>query len=266
MMTKYLLMMGVCLAAATLASAQVTKPLPRHWGCPPLAQTGDLTDLPLEYGRGSTTLAQWINANLQKDKLGGVAPAKMLYQNDFTSAPLDKAPEDFLVLDGAFAVKAENANKFLDLPGAPLDNFGALFGPATSNNVAVAARIRGTNKGRRFPVFGVGLNGAGGLKLQVAPGKRVLEILKGDESVAQVPYAWEPGKWTMLLLQVRSVGEGEWQAEGKAWTEGSPEPFSFLIAYKEKSVLSPGRPALWGSPISGTPIQFDDLLVTTVGR
>src|SRR4051812_30824193 len=98
------------------------------------------------------------------------APAP-LYTNDFTSAELDKVPEDMLVLDGAFAVKQDGPNKFLELPGAPLDTFGALFGPATNANVTVTAKIFGTGKGRRFPTFGVGANGAGGYKLKVAPSK-----------------------------------------------------------------------------------------------
>ena len=53
-------------------------------------------------------------------------------------------PEDLLVLEGAFVVKAEGGNHFLELPGAPLDTFGLLFGPTdpqiwapTNQNVRV---------------------------------------------------------------------------------------------------------------------------------
>src|SRR4051812_48696524 len=87
------------------------------------------------------------------------ASAASLYTNDFQSAEVDKVPEDMLVLDGAFAVKQDGANKFLELPGAPLDTFGALFGPATNANVTATAKIFATAKGRRFPTFGVGVNG-----------------------------------------------------------------------------------------------------------
>src|SRR6266705_1564487 len=55
--------------------------------------------------------------------------AKPLYENDFEQAALDKVPDDFLVLDGQFTVKEEGGNKFLELPGAPLDTYGVLFGP-----------------------------------------------------------------------------------------------------------------------------------------
>src|SRR5438067_11448912 len=100
---------------------------------------------------------------------------KPLFENNFEKAELDKVPDDLLVLEGAFAVKAEGGNKFLELPGAPLDTFGLLFGPTESTNVAASARVYGTGKGRRFPTFGLGLNGVGGFKLQVSPGKKLLE-------------------------------------------------------------------------------------------
>src|SRR6266705_3685029 len=108
--------------------------------------------------------------------------AKLLYENDFEKAALDKVPEDFLVIDGQFAVKEEGGNKFLELPGAPLDTFGVLFGPTEKEGTAVFARIYGTGKGRRYPSFAVGLNGQGtaAYRLQVSPAKKALELFKGD--------------------------------------------------------------------------------------
>src|SRR6266705_5565560 len=108
--------------------------------------------------------------------------AKPLYENDFEQAALDKVPDDFLVLDGQFAVKEEGGNKFLELPGAPLDSYGALFGPTETEDISVSARIFGTGKGRRYPTFGVGLNGQGtsAYRLQVSPAKKALELFKGD--------------------------------------------------------------------------------------
>src|SRR5437867_11852347 len=75
--------------------------------------------------------------------------ARPLYENNFEKADLDKVPDDFLVLDGQFAVKEEGGNKFLELPGAPLDAFGVLFGPTETQGLAVSARIFGPSKRRR---------------------------------------------------------------------------------------------------------------------
>jgi len=43
------------------------KPFPAHWGAPPRIQTRDLRPLPGDYGRGSGTLAKWIQMNLDRD-------------------------------------------------------------------------------------------------------------------------------------------------------------------------------------------------------
>lgn len=46
----------------------VQKPnYPEHWGEPPMIQARDLRPLPGGYGRGSSTLAKWIDDNLDKD-------------------------------------------------------------------------------------------------------------------------------------------------------------------------------------------------------
>ncbi len=192
-----------------------------------------------------------------------LAGPKVLYQSDFAKAELNTVPNDFLVLDGDFAVKESDGRKFLELPGAPLDTFGVLFGSTTNAGVCVSARIYGTSKGRRSPSFGVGLNGVGGYKLKVSPGKNSLEIYKGDNSAASVPFDWKSGSWTMFRLRVRQLGGDAWKVEGKAWVQTEPEPKEWMISLDEKSPPHEGRASIWGSPYSGTPIRFDDLTVTS---
>ena len=189
--------------------------------------------------------------------------AKPLYENDFEKTELNKVPDDFLVLDGQFAVKEEGGNKFLELPGAPLDTFGVLFGPTEKEGNAVSARMFGTGKGRRYPTFAVGLNGQGtsAYKLQVSPAKKALELFKGDEVKASVPYEWQSGAWTRLRLQVRKVKDGEWEVGGKAWKDGDKEPSAWMVSFDEKEQPVAGRASIWGSPYATTPIRFDDLLV-----
>jgi hypothetical protein len=60
---------------------------------------------------------------------------KLLYENNFEKATLDNVPDDFLILDGMFAVKQDGNNKYLELPGTPLETFGALFGPTEPDGV-----------------------------------------------------------------------------------------------------------------------------------
>ena len=188
---------------------------------------------------------------------------KIVYQNNFEKAELEKVPSEFLVLDGGFAVKQEGTSKFFELPGAPLETFGVLFGPTVETDVAVSAKIRGTAKGRRFPTFSVGLNGVGGYKLQVSSAKKALELSRGDEVIATVPFEEKIGSWMMLQLRNRKVSEGEWKIEGKVWLESSAEPKQPMIVFAEKTKPVAGRASIWGSPYSGTPIQFDDLKVVS---
>lgn len=188
-----------------------------------------------------------------------VAP---LYQNDFEKAAAGSVPEDMLVLDGAFGVSADaGGNKVLELPGSPLETYGVLFGPTEASGLSVQARIHGTGKGRRFPVFGVGLNGVGGYRLQVAPAKKALELYKGDDPVTSVPFTWESGTWTVVRLELAKSKEGGLSVRGKAWKHGDKEPAVWMIRHAGAAELPAGRPSIWGSPYAGTPIQFDDLRV-----
>ena len=192
------------------------------------------------------------------------ASAQMLYENNFEKEQIGKVPEDFLVLDGGFAIKEDAGNKVLELPGSPLDSYSVQFGPTESSNVVVSARINSTAKGRRYPTFGVGLNGNAGYRLQLSPSKKTLELYKHDASIADVPFDWNSGHWLNFRLQVRATNPGEWKVEGKVWNSESPEPSTWMISYDEKETPISGRPSVFGSPFAGTPIQFDDFRVERV--
>jgi hypothetical protein len=185
-----------------------------------------------------------------------------LYANNFEKAAVDKVPDDFLVLEGEFRVKQEGGNKFLELPGAPLDTFGVLFGPTEKKGWTVTARILGTAKGRRAPSFSVGLNGGGGYRLQVSPAKKLLELYRGDIVKASSPYEWESGKWTHLRLQIEKTEAGSWKLLGKVWAGETAEPEKPAIAFEDKEEPPAGRASIWASPYSGTPLRFDDLVVS----
>lgn len=194
--------------------------------------------------------------------IGSVLAQEKLFECDFTKSEVGKVPDEFLVLDGAFAVVEEGTNRFLELPGAPLETFGALFGPTEKDGIQVSARIYGTGKGRRFPVLGVGLNGAVPFRLQVTPSKKALELYRGDDLLVSVPFAWESGSWTKFQLRSVKSKEGEWVLSGKAWRDGTEEPKQWIVTSTSKEEPSAGKASIWGKPYSETPIHFDDLLVT----
>jgi hypothetical protein len=189
------------------------------------------------------------------------AAAELPYQMNFEQAEVGSLPGEFLVLDGNFEVKESAGNKFLQLPGAPLDNFGLLFGPALKEDAVASARFFGEAKGRRYPTFEVGLNGVGGYRLKVSPGRKQLELYRSDALKKSIPLDWKPGRWTHLKLTVLNEG-GKWSVSGKFWQEGASEPAEPSIAHVDSEAPPNGRASIFGSPFSGAPILFDDLLVT----
>jgi hypothetical protein len=195
--------------------------------------------------------------------LTAFAQSAIIYENNFEKEQVGKVPENFLVLDGSFAVKEEAGNKFLELPGSPLDSYSVQFGPTESSNIVVSARISSTAKGRRYPTFGVGLNGVSGYRLQLSPAKKLLELYKGDSSKTNAPFEWNSGHWLTFRLQIRATIPGQWKIEGKVWNAENPEPSAWMVTFDEKEPAS-GRPSIFGSPFAGTPIQFDDLRVERV--
>ncbi len=59
--------LSILVSLSVISGAVAAKKYPEHWGDPPKIQTRDLRQLPGGYGRGSGTLAKWIQANLNKD-------------------------------------------------------------------------------------------------------------------------------------------------------------------------------------------------------
>ncbi|MBT7909176.1 MAG: hypothetical protein HN607_01440 [Verrucomicrobia bacterium] len=192
--------------------------------------------------------------------------AEPLYQTNFEKTKTGEVPEDFLVLDGDFAVKQSNGNKYLELPGAPLDAFGFMFGPSARHGNEISARMFGTKKGRRYPVFGIALNGVNGYRLQVAPAKRAIELLKGSAVVANVPFRWGGGEWLRLALRVEQTSAAEWTVSGRVWADGKKAPAKPTITHKETKEPRNGKPSIWGSPYSGTPIRYDDIVVKKTAK
>lgn len=211
-------------------------------------------------------MSKWIIIVAALSAFVAAAAESVVYQNDFSKSETGKVPEEFLVLDGGFAVQEVNGNKVLQLPGAPLETFGVLFGPTEQSGMRITTRVHSTKKGRREPAFAVGLNGNAGFRLQVSASKKLLELFKGDTLVTKAPFTWESGSWTMLKLQVRKTGEKEFTVEGKAWKQGDTEPANWLVTHVEKpepdAELLAGRASIWGNPFAGTPIDFDDIVVT----
>lgn len=192
----------------------------------------------------------------------GVVSAQSLFTQDFSKLESGWLPDEYLVLDGQFMVKDDAGNRFVELPGAPLEAYGFLFGPNEPSGVEAGARIHGTKSGRRFPTFGLGLNGASGYRLQVVPAKDAVELLRGETIVASTPFNWKSDTWTQLRLSLRKSADGSFRLEGSVWADGTPAPKDPTITFAESKPQPAGKASVWGMPFSGKPIRFDDLSLT----
>ena len=193
---------------------------------------------------------------------GVQAGPKPLFSQDFSNVKGSDVPDEFLVLWGQFSVQEESGNRFLELPGSPLDTFGVMFGPNESVGVRVGARVFATKQGRKFPTFEIGVSGVGGFKLRIATAKKLVELLRDGDVRATAAFEWKSGEWTNLRLQVSKSAEGL-KIEGRAWQEGA-EPREWMVTTMEKGDGPGGKAGVWGMPFAGTPIRFDDLTVTSV--
>ena len=163
--------MGI--VSATTLFAETKQDFPAHWGKRPEIQTRDYIELPAGYGHGSSTLRNWISANLQKDQADAgdakSAAVTTLYTNDFAKAVVGGVPDDLMVLGGEFTVKSEGADQFLELPGDVGQFCRAVW--AGGERWCGHQRADFWNEQRPAPTFGVGLGGVSGWKLQVWPGR-----------------------------------------------------------------------------------------------
>src|SRR5262245_23107012 len=75
---------------------------------------------------------------------GVAAHNDAVYRNDFEKAEPGQLSDEFLVIGGDFKVAKEGGNKFLELPGIPLDSYSALFGPTEREGMIASARVYGT--------------------------------------------------------------------------------------------------------------------------
>ncbi len=182
----------------------------------------------------------------------------------FEESPPGRPPEGFLVLSGRFAVAEEDGGRHLRLPGAPLEEFGVLFGARTSEGVRVEASFRGRSRGRLHPSYGLGVHGLGGWRLMLSGSRGKLELHRGRKAAASADIRFLSGGWTRLALEAVPLGSGRWRLRGKAWDADGEEPRDWALEHAAQGPDAPGRASLWGLPFSGLPIGFDDLSISAL--
>jgi DNA repair exonuclease SbcCD ATPase subunit len=98
----------------SLTNANLRPKFPLHWGKPPAAQTKDLVDLPGRFGKGSSTLANWIKENISNDIEKGKKPNVKDDLADKEKADPRKIERDILDAVKEGKISKEEARKKLN--------------------------------------------------------------------------------------------------------------------------------------------------------
>lgn len=191
------------------------------------------------------------------------APAAAPLKIDFQSYSVGGVPDDLMVTDAEakFTIVADGENKMLEMNPSPLVDGGVLVGPSIKGPVTITARIKAAGKRRSHPRFGVGLHGVGGFRCLVVPALKELQIVRDDAVVAQLPYAWKSGTWTVVEFSVLAAKDGGSTLEARAWEDGQPRPGAPLLTFAVKTPPATGKASLWAAPYAELPIAFDDVAI-----
>ena len=173
-------------------------------------------------------------------------------------------PADVFVVGGVINVKALQGNKALEIGvGGELGQANAQLGTSAKGAASIESRVLATKMGRSFPSFGVGIYGNSGYGLMVAPAKREIQIVKGDENTATVlktaPAEWTSGAWLKLKFESKMGADKQWILTGKVWPADGPEPKEPNITVEDSTSKGQGKCSIVATPFSGTPIYFDDI-------
>ncbi|MFC5457417.1 hypothetical protein [Prosthecobacter fluviatilis] len=171
-------------------------------------------------------------------------------------------PKDVFVVDGTIKIAARDGNKAIVVDPNPVTDASAQLAISASGNASIEARVLAIKRGRSTPRFGVSVHGMSGHRLMVNPAKKSLDLVKGTETLASVPFAWTSEAWVRIKLEAKKAEGDAWTITGKAWPADAAEPAEPLIKHPEKNLKGQGKCAIWATPFSGEPVFFDDIKIS----
>lgn len=171
-------------------------------------------------------------------------------------------PKEVFIVDGTIKIGARDGNKAIVIDPNPVTDASAQLAVSASGNASIEARILALKRGRSTPRFGVSVHGMSGHRLIVNPAKKSLDLVKGDQTLATVPFAWTSEVWVKVKLEAKKAAGDAWDISGKAWPADAAEPAKPLIKHEEKNLKGQGKCAIWATPFSGEPVFFDDIKIS----
>ena len=184
------------------------------------------------------------------------------FEENFSGFEVGSEPENLFILDGAYSVSEEKADRRLTLPGSPVGDFGLLFGPRVrEKSLSLSFSFLMTRQGRRLPALAAGLGGVRSYRFRFNAATKEILLTRQEEEIGRVAFTWESGVWWRARFQALP-GDGErTRIRLKLWKREQEEPGGWLFDQLDAKAFTGGKCALWAYPYSGTPIHFDDILI-----
>lgn len=180
---------------------------------------------------------------------------------NFEKLPAGPPPDAFMVIDGGWGIVEEAGNKVLELQAEPVVDAAILIGPSLQAGASIRAKIKAAKSRRAHPRMGVGLYGVSGVKLRLVPAQKKIEMLVGEEIVADAPFdTWTENVWWLVELKVSGTGDA-WTADARVWVEGTAPPTAATVIHSLPTAPGQGRASLVGSPYANKPVHFDEVIV-----
>ena len=181
------------------------------------------------------------------------------YSEDFGGFAADASPV-WVGTGSKFKVREMEGNKVLVKPPAArgLHRANTYLGAPDMAGYTIQADLLGTKKRRAVPDMGLIANR---YTLDMMGYHQQLQIRTWAAELRMaktVPFAWEPGVWYTMKMQVEIEGDKA-HIRGKVWPRDEPEPATWSIQAVDPLPNRSGSPGIYG--YSPAEIYYDNLKV-----
>lgn len=210
---------------------------------------------------GASVFALASKQGKEEDKKKEEEPKDLnrLFYENFDELEAGGIPGKYFAVDGKWGIAEKDGGKTLELSPAPLVEASVQFGNSLQGGATITALISAAQKRHSFPRYGVALHGSSGFRLRVVPARRIVELARNDEQVAQAGFVVPGHAAVRLKLRAEKKDETRWIISGWAWPDGGKEPSKPQVIFTAADTRLSGKGSVTGTPYAGLPIHYDEI-------
>ncbi|MBZ0113241.1 MAG: PQQ-like beta-propeller repeat protein [Thermoanaerobaculia bacterium] len=182
---------------------------------------------------------------------------------DFESTEVGSRPNYFIGYVGRWGVEELEGVEGHVLAKNPspvkIHRHITFLGDSGDHDYTIEADLMGTKTGRKVADMGLL---AQGYTLDLKGAQQTLDLYSWASALRMkqsVDFAWEPGVWYRVKMQVENRGEHA-IVRAKAWKRGTAEPDAWTLEVDDPHGIAKGSPGLYG--FSPSSIYYDNVSVT----